>query len=67
MAGGRDVPWMWLGVGMYPGCGWRWGWKDGPWMWPGLKMPDKGYESKASEIGTYDRTVEKKQTCVFPV
>ena len=25
------------------------------------------YESKASQIGTDDRTAEKKQICVFPV
>ena len=22
VAGGRDGPWMWLEVGMDPGCGW---------------------------------------------
>ena len=46
------------GVGdgvMDHGCGWRYG------------CLDKRFESKASNVGTDDRTVEKKQTCMFPV
>ena len=35
MAGGREGPWMWLGVGMDHGCGWGVG-RDGPWMWLGV-------------------------------
>ena len=36
VAGGRNGPWKWLEVGMYPGCGWGLGWMDGPWMWLGV-------------------------------
>ena len=44
MAGSRDGPWMWLGVGMDRGCGRgykEWtvdvaGGRDGPWMWLGV-------------------------------
>ena len=42
VAGGRDVPWMWLGVGVdgytldvawgRDACGWGLGWMDVPWM-----------------------------------
>ena len=79
VAGGRDVSWLWLGVGVE---GWTLdvaGGGGGPWMWLGVGMEGWSMdvagvkdawmrcESKASEIDTDDRTVEKKQTCMFPV
>ena len=38
MAGGRDVPWMWLGVGVNGYTLDVAGGRDGPWMWLALGM-----------------------------
>ena len=73
VAGGGGGPWMWLGVGVDPdvarggGRGMHHGGGDGRMDVAGVKDAWMRCESKASEIDTDDRTVEKKQTCMLPV
>lgn len=57
---------MWLGVGV-EGCTMGVGMEGWSMDVAGVKDAWMRCESKASEIDTDDRTVEKKQTCMFPV